>query len=382
MKSITTKIFGLGLLLAVLACGGKTDKKAKETAEANIPESTLEIENPQLTFGFIKLSDMAPLAIAYENGRRWDLAVETWKKTIEVATQPTHVAEARSRIIGLYKRQNRLRQVIREFRERFEQTPPDLEAGYFLAEAYSKMSQPEEAVAVYRKIIQADGKVDKEDIDALTQLEKALTQRGENKEAIEILEQLAELRPLRAKEYYHRIAELSLKTYEDDKAVRFAKLALEKNPDDATAHARLGDVYAKMQRMEEALKEYRTAIDLDPRSFPNYFALAEILLDLGQREEAKELYRAVALKAFDDQMILVAARQAMALSRSYGELEFLEGELAPLVFRSPPKPVYRKVMLEMYGRMTVSMIAERNYGNIDKEEQERLKRVGTRAFPV
>ncbi|MEO1484545.1 MAG: CmpA/NrtA family ABC transporter substrate-binding protein [Bacteroidota bacterium] len=68
MKSITTKVFGLGLLLAVLACGGKADKKAKETAEAKIPESTLEIEKPQLTFGFIKLTDMATLAIAKEKG--------------------------------------------------------------------------------------------------------------------------------------------------------------------------------------------------------------------------------------------------------------------------------------------------------------------------
>jgi len=32
------------------------------------PESTLEIEKPQLKFGFIKLTDMAPLAIAKEKG--------------------------------------------------------------------------------------------------------------------------------------------------------------------------------------------------------------------------------------------------------------------------------------------------------------------------
>ena len=70
MKSILTKstwILSLGLLLT--ACGGK-EKKA--TTEEVITETsktkTLDIEKPQLTFGFIKLTDMAPLAIAKEKG--------------------------------------------------------------------------------------------------------------------------------------------------------------------------------------------------------------------------------------------------------------------------------------------------------------------------
>ena len=60
----------LASLMLVVACGGKDEKKKGSSPEAK-PEpatQTLEIEKPQLKFGFIKLTDMAPLAIAKEKG--------------------------------------------------------------------------------------------------------------------------------------------------------------------------------------------------------------------------------------------------------------------------------------------------------------------------
>ncbi|ULC60408.1 ABC transporter substrate-binding protein [Flaviramulus sp. BrNp1-15] len=67
MKSLFTKtIWVLSIAMLVVSCGGKDKKK---TTEAAAPAKTsLEIEKPQLTFGFIKLTDMAPLAIAKEKG--------------------------------------------------------------------------------------------------------------------------------------------------------------------------------------------------------------------------------------------------------------------------------------------------------------------------
>jgi nitrate/nitrite transport system substrate-binding protein len=67
MKSLITKaslIFSLSVVL--FSCGGK--EKKKEAATEPVAEAKLTIEKPQLTFGFIKLTDMAPLAIAKEKG--------------------------------------------------------------------------------------------------------------------------------------------------------------------------------------------------------------------------------------------------------------------------------------------------------------------------
>lgn len=59
----------LALLCYILAaCSGSTPTAETATAAAPTPKSTLAIEKPQLTFGFIKLTDMAPLAIAKELG--------------------------------------------------------------------------------------------------------------------------------------------------------------------------------------------------------------------------------------------------------------------------------------------------------------------------
>lgn len=71
MKSILKTSLFLSAALLMAACGGKEAKK--ETAQAAteaVASKTkqLDIEKPQLTFGFIKLTDMAPLAIAKEKG--------------------------------------------------------------------------------------------------------------------------------------------------------------------------------------------------------------------------------------------------------------------------------------------------------------------------
>ena len=62
-KRLTT--FGLAAALAIgcFSCGSSGTKKDEKSAT-----SALIIEKPQLTFGFIKLTDMAPLAIAKELG--------------------------------------------------------------------------------------------------------------------------------------------------------------------------------------------------------------------------------------------------------------------------------------------------------------------------
>lgn len=60
----------LAFALMAISCG-KTETETAEVSTAEVKESStvqLELEKPQLTFGFIKLTDMAPLAIAKEKG--------------------------------------------------------------------------------------------------------------------------------------------------------------------------------------------------------------------------------------------------------------------------------------------------------------------------
>ena len=56
------------LFLSACGGGGTTEATAGFETDTTSSGTTLEIEKPQLTFGFIKLTDMAPLAIAKELG--------------------------------------------------------------------------------------------------------------------------------------------------------------------------------------------------------------------------------------------------------------------------------------------------------------------------
>jgi nitrate/nitrite transport system substrate-binding protein len=70
MKLKLLKSFVLIAILTIVGCTGKEKKKdqVKETVVSKSVTKQLDIEKPQLTFGFIKLTDMAPLAIAKEKG--------------------------------------------------------------------------------------------------------------------------------------------------------------------------------------------------------------------------------------------------------------------------------------------------------------------------
>ncbi len=68
IKQVLYSAFASIILLSLSSCGG--EESAEDTSMEEETTSTTEavIEKPQLTFGFIKLTDMAPLAIAKELG--------------------------------------------------------------------------------------------------------------------------------------------------------------------------------------------------------------------------------------------------------------------------------------------------------------------------
>ena len=71
MKSFITQIALLVTFTGLfLSCGGKETKKEEKISKSEelVTTNLLDVEKPQLTFGFIKLTDMAPLAIAKEKG--------------------------------------------------------------------------------------------------------------------------------------------------------------------------------------------------------------------------------------------------------------------------------------------------------------------------
>jgi tetratricopeptide (TPR) repeat protein len=324
------------------------------------------------------------LAINFERARRFQQAVDAWRYIMNEAQEPEVRAEARGRIIGVYQQQGRLRAKMRDYAQAFEADPPDVESGYFLAESHLKQKEYEEAEDVFEKLISLDGKTDEADLEAYEALLRIYEQTGAKKKSIVALEKVAELRPKLAREYFHRIAELSLDLYQDDKAVRYATRAVEQNPDDATAHARLGDIYREMQRLESAAKEYRVAVDLDPRAFEHHMKLAELYMELNKFVQAEHLYRTIVKKSQDASLILKAGRKAMKLAEADGRLAQIEMEFSPLLFGAKSMPVYRKLLLELYDQMVSPLVTELRYGLAGdrNKSSERLEELSRQALPA
>ncbi len=320
----------------------------------------------------------------YVRARRWDKAIAAWRYVLDHSKQAQARAEARGRIIDIFEQRGLLRSKMRDYEKAFAADKPDAEAGYFLAEAHLKRKEYAQAEKVYQKLIDLDGKEDKSDLDALQALLRIYQQTSEPKKAIAVLEKMAKLRPRLAQQFYHQIAEISLDLYQDDKAIKYAMRAVEQNPDDATAHAQLGDVYREMQRTEEAVKQYKQAIDLDPRSFDHYWKLAELDLQLGKYDAAEKLYRAIVTKSDDESLIIKAGRKAMKLAEADGRLGDLEMEFSPLLFGARSKPVYRKLLLEIYDRMASPLVEELRYG-IGKDHattEKKLVALSRKALPA
>jgi len=289
------------------------------------------------------------LARLYGDARRLPQAIRLWERLLEDTTSESFRAEARTAIVGHNDDLGRLQDRIPRWRDDwFEASEPSLESAYLAGEGCMHLADAECAEEVYLSVLDAN----ETDLVALLALERLYTSQHRIEDAIAIVERIAEASPQRAREYYHRLAQLSLRIYDDDAAVRFARLAVELNPDDAAARARLGDIYRQMQRFEDAVIAYREAIDLDERAFPHYFELADILLAIDRVDEADELYRAVLQAANDEVQVLRAGRRSLRIHQARGSFD----ELVPLLEDRAWDPMVGaanlKLLVELYDAWT------------------------------
>jgi tetratricopeptide (TPR) repeat protein len=324
-------------------------------ADHDMPQEALELYDRALRLAPRDPAIRRGIAQVLERQRRVDEAVMAWEKVMELASDAASRPlrrEARSRIIGLLAKERRLAARLGPYQTRFSANPADLEAGYFLAEAYTRLGQLEAAERVLRQILTvAPG-----DVDALGALVQVLRGRHRLTDAIATLRRLAELQPARAREYYAQIAELSLLLYRDDEAVAFARRAVELAPNDAPARLRLAEIFEKRDDLPQAIESYRAALAQNPRLWKAQFALARLLIRGGQLKQAALVYREVLARAAEDEIVLDAAHRAIDLEEYLGTLGELDRELVPLEFAHQQKPIYRKVLLELYARYAPPLV--------------------------
>lgn len=313
-----------------------------------------------------------------DRARRDNEAAELWGRVLRSTEDRAHRREARRRIVGIWTRRGELGPHLASWRQSFDATPPDNEAGRFLAEAYLRQRprQLVRAEAVLNELTTREPG----DVESLLALERVRHAQGNLDGVVEVLARLVERDPRHAAQYLQRMAERSLALYRDEDAVRFAEQAVARAPNDADAHRRLGELYRARQQPERAAASYRRAIELNDRLFATYFDLAELELARGRFDEASRLYRAVLRLSPDDELVSRAGSASLQIHLGRGELAVLEADLLPLALARVRRPIFRRLLIELYDQMTVAWIGAIDRGEEAPEAREQLVRLGARAL--
>ncbi len=87
------------------------------------------------------------------------------------------------------------------------------------------------------------------------------------------------------------IAEELMKNGKDDLAEHFFRTSIAKLSNNINTYNRLGIALRRQGKWQEAIREYETAIKIDPRDSGIYFNLGKACLEGGQRERAYEAFR-------------------------------------------------------------------------------------------
>jgi tetratricopeptide (TPR) repeat protein len=330
------------------------------------------------------------LASAYERNHDYSEAEALYQQIVAKAKEKGDrmtARECRTRIVALWGLQKSLDRQLPSLRSAFGATPPDVEAGRMLAEAQVHLRKLGDAEATLRRIIElAPG-----DVESYLALERVLAQEAEAAvsderakkigEAIAVLEKLAEVEPKRARELYERMAMYAQQIYRDDDAIKYAARAVALNPDDAEGHRRLGEMYRAKQDTERAIAEFRAAITKNDRLFIVYRELADLLVSRGETDEADRLFRRVVRGAPDEDLVAQAARLSMQINLGKGTLESLEQDLLPLAIGNPQRPIYRRLLVEIYGSLTFGLVQRVRHGSPSEADAARaaLARIGSRA---
>lgn len=310
--------------------------------------------------------------------QRYEEALRTWEGLLRDAGNDENTArEARQHIVTLWSLSRQLEQRVRPLERRFASSPPDLDAGRLLAEVYFRLRRYSDAERTLQGVIKAAPG----DTPSHLQLERVLALEHKLDTAITLLEKLVKLDPKRAREYYQRMAQYSAELYRDDDAVTYAAKAVELSPEDAEGHRKLGEMYLRHQDVDRAVREFRNAISKNDRLFPVYFQLAELLLNRGNLDEADKLLRRVMRATPDEELIGRAVRLSMQINLSRGTIESLEKELLPVALGNPQKPVYRRLLVEIYGNLAFPLVHGTHSPDLQQAEAARaaLRKIGERA---
>ena len=317
-------------------------------------------------------------AQVFESTKAYTDALADWDKVLTLlpATAKSQRREAQRRFVQVLTRDGARETMYRnKWLMAFKATPPDADAGYFLVEYYGRRPQVGEPRATLERLRTIVPK----DTDVLLALVKVYRGARLYDQAVSLLLELINLDKSREREAYSQIAEIKTDAREDGEAIKYAKMALDKSPNDPGAFEHLAERYVEMQRFDDAIAAYVQVVRLDARNIKAQFALAQLYAHTSQPSKAADLYRTILRTSNDEEALGRAGREGIDLEESTETLGELEKVVAPLSFMLSYKPIYRRILVDLYLRYVPRLVERSRHGDsaVQAAARAELTRLGT-----
>ncbi|HSQ01268.1 MAG TPA: tetratricopeptide repeat protein [Candidatus Dormibacteraeota bacterium] len=208
-------------------------------------------------------------------------AERAYRRGLDIA--PDNV-ELRNALGWTLFQDGRTGEAVAEYKRALAANPNHAKAHNNLALALVELGELEEAAGHFKASLAIEPKA-----EIYSDLGFTMAQLGKSKEALADYQKALALDPNCASAHFN-LAVTFVQAGDFGEAESHYRRAL---PGRATAetHNGLGYVLARQDRPEEAIAEFRRAIDIDPHFTPAYNNLAEALVQQGRLEEAAEYYR-------------------------------------------------------------------------------------------
>jgi tetratricopeptide (TPR) repeat protein len=247
----------------------------------------------------------------------------------------------------------------------------DLEAGYLLVDYYVRRPQRDQPLtqleALHAKV--------PDDQELVLDLVKAYKDARKYQRAVDTLQELLKVAPSREREIYSMISAIKTEERKDGEAEEWMKKALAKSPNDPAAYEHLAENYVAMQRFPDAIAAYEKVVTLDAHNSKAQFALAQLYVQGGEPMKAADLYRKILRTSNEEETVGRAGRQAIDLEEMTGTLGELEKVLSPLSFMMAHKPIYRRVLVDLYLRYVPALVERAKHGSDDVRKAARAELV-------
>ena len=190
-------------------------------------------------------------------------------------------------LVGLVEfKSGRLQEARTHFQEAIAASPtPYAEAWYNLGLLERSAERPEEAIAAYKKAIEARPKY----LAAINNLGLVYSDRDRHDEAEAQFRLALDIKPTYTAAWVN-LARVHAARGRNDEALAAYRRALEIDPNDRSARLQVAVTLRKAGKAEEAIAEYRALLALQPRYVKAWFNLGIALAAEGQDDEAVAAY--------------------------------------------------------------------------------------------